>query len=244
MAREGRSQSALAGIGGIARFFIQHGDSRIMMDCGRERRDRLNTVAPTSTVLTHAHLDHAYGLTDGAPCPVYATNETFNMLRHLPVPDRRKMRLGKSIGIDGVMFMAFPVHHSIHAPADGYLVSVESCSFIYLPDVADLPRPPLHFAESLSISETEQVSPAQWYAGGTGDDWPRADRGPARMVQDCWCPLRNFYPLPIRNCAGRRAANRGFAGSVEFTASTRGSRGTEIICSCPQSTKPLLEPEH
>ncbi|MGC2640216.1 MAG: MBL fold metallo-hydrolase, partial [Pseudolabrys sp.] len=61
-----------------------------MIDCGKDWRHRVWDVAPTAIVLTHAHPDHAWGLADGAPCPVYATGATWALLDHLPIRDRRK----------------------------------------------------------------------------------------------------------------------------------------------------------
>ncbi len=132
-----------------------------MMDCGEDWRGRLSALAPTAIVLTHAHPDHAYGLADGASCPVYATEETLDLLRRFPIPNRHRIQLGKSTIVDGVTFKAFPVRHSIRAPAVGYRVSVENCSFIYLPDLADLPMPAaalrgvaLYIGDGASVTRT------------------------------------------------------------------------------------------
>ena len=62
-----------------------------MIDCGADWLGRLPSVAPTAIVLTHAHPDHAAGLVEGAPCPVYATKETFDLLDRYPIRDRREM---------------------------------------------------------------------------------------------------------------------------------------------------------
>jgi phosphoribosyl 1,2-cyclic phosphodiesterase len=122
-------------------LLIQRGEARLMIDCGGDWLGRLHTIAPTAIVLTHAHPDHAYGLADGAPCPVYATKETLDLIRHFPISARRRIRLGRSTTIGGVTVKAFPVHHSLRAPAVGYRLSAEASCFFYLPDVADLPKP-------------------------------------------------------------------------------------------------------
>jgi phosphoribosyl 1,2-cyclic phosphodiesterase len=122
-------------------LLVEQGDARIMIDCGADWLHRLRIVAPTAIVLTHAHEDHAAGLAEGAPCPVYATEATWKSLRHLPVAEKRVIPLRNRMRIGGVRFFAVPVQHSIRAPAVGYRVSGQDCCLFYLPDVAELPTP-------------------------------------------------------------------------------------------------------
>ena len=109
-----------------------------MIDCGADWLGRLRAIAPTAIVLTHAHPDHARGLAEGAPCPVYATKETLDLLHRYPIRDQHRLALRKCVTIGGVTFEALPVRHSIRAPAVGYRVSAGNCSFFYSPDVAEL----------------------------------------------------------------------------------------------------------
>jgi phosphoribosyl 1,2-cyclic phosphodiesterase len=120
-------------------LLIRHRGARIMIDCGSDWLDQIRTVAPTAILLTHAHPDHAAGLAEGAPCPVYATNATWKLLRRFAIRDRRRMPLRKAVTIGAMKFTAFPVQHSIRAPAVGYRVSARDRRFFYLPDVAGLP---------------------------------------------------------------------------------------------------------
>ena len=119
-------------------LLIEHGDARIMIDCGADWLGRLRAISPTAVVLTHAHVDHAAGLAHGAPCPVYATKETLRLLRRFPLGDRHTMPLRKTVAIGGLKFTAYPVRHSIRAPAVGYRVSGKTGSLFYVPDVAEL----------------------------------------------------------------------------------------------------------
>ena len=119
-------------------LLIQYNDARIMIDCGADWLGRLSSVAPTAIVLTHAHPDHAWGLAEGAPCPVYPSKETLDLLRGFPIRDRREMPRHKSVVIDGARVKAYPVQHSIRAPAVGYRVSVKGVRSFYVPDVAGL----------------------------------------------------------------------------------------------------------
>ena len=121
-------------------LLIHYSHARVMIDCGADWLGRLRAIAPTAIVLTHAHPDHVSGLAEGAPCPVYATKQTLDLLRRYPIRDRHRLLPRKSVTVGGVRFEAFPVRHSIRAPAVGYRVSARNCSFFYLPDVAELPN--------------------------------------------------------------------------------------------------------
>ena len=119
-------------------LLVHYSHTRVMIDCGADWLGRLRAIAPTEIVLTHAHPDHASGLAEGAPCPVYATKQTLDLLRRYPIRDRHRLLPRKSVTVGGVRFEAFQVRHSIRAPAVGYRVSAGNGSFFYLPDVAEL----------------------------------------------------------------------------------------------------------
>ena len=120
-------------------LLLQHGKSRIMIDCGTDWLHGLNSVAPAAIVLTHAHPDHAGGLAGGAQCPVYATSTTWSLLGSSLVQDRCTLPLGRLIAIDHIMFKAFPVAHSRLAPAVGLRIRAGRSFVAYVPDVAEIP---------------------------------------------------------------------------------------------------------
>jgi phosphoribosyl 1,2-cyclic phosphodiesterase len=97
-------------------------------------------VSPTAIILTHAHPDHAFGLKRGAPCPVYATPETWALISRFPVRDRRLIQPCKPLRLGPLAFEAFSVDHSLRAPAVGYRVRERRRAFFYVPDVAALPE--------------------------------------------------------------------------------------------------------
>jgi glyoxylase-like metal-dependent hydrolase (beta-lactamase superfamily II) len=103
-------------------LLLLNGRARIMIDCGADWLKRLKLVSPTAIVLTHGHNDHAFGLAKGAPCPVYATTETWALIDRFPLENRCMVEPRAPLAIGGVNFEAFPVQHSLRAPAVGYRI--------------------------------------------------------------------------------------------------------------------------
>jgi len=112
----------------------------MLVDCGADWLGELDALRPQAIVLTHAHPDHAAGLQQGAPCPVWATAETWDRLDTAPLPDRRLIHPRRPAEIGGILFEAFPVQHSLRAPAVGYRISAEGASVFYAPDLASIPE--------------------------------------------------------------------------------------------------------
>lgn len=114
---------------------------RLMIDCGSDWLEKLPQLAPDALLITHAHPDHSAGLARGAPCPVYATADTWQRLPDYPLSDRRQITAGKELTITGLQVKAVPLHHSLRAPAIGLRISTESTCLFYTPDVAALAEP-------------------------------------------------------------------------------------------------------
>jgi phosphoribosyl 1,2-cyclic phosphodiesterase len=107
----------------------------VMIDCGLDWLGKLKRVDPGAIVFTHAHPDHAWGLKRGAPCPVYATEKTWQELSRYPIKDRTVIKERTPTKICGITFEAFPVEHSILSPAVGYRVSTGRARIFYAPDL-------------------------------------------------------------------------------------------------------------
>jgi glyoxylase-like metal-dependent hydrolase (beta-lactamase superfamily II) len=112
-----------------------------LIDCGADWLDRVAALRPSAILLTHGHPDHASGLRDGAPCPVYATTETWRVLAVYPITERLVMPHRESIDVSGIVFEAFPVEHSTRAPAVGYRITADPRSAFYVPDVVAIRDP-------------------------------------------------------------------------------------------------------
>jgi phosphoribosyl 1,2-cyclic phosphodiesterase len=124
-----------------------------MVDCGADWLGTLDEIAPHAIVLTHAHPDHAWGLKNGAPCPVYATQATWRDMRAYPIPQRRAIAPRQPVQIQGITFAAFSVEHSTRCPAVVYRITAGRVSVVYAPDVAYIPE------------RTEALSGAAIYIG-------------------------------------------------------------------------------
>jgi phosphoribosyl 1,2-cyclic phosphodiesterase len=116
-------------------LMVSYRGADVMIDCGLDWLVKFERLHPSAIVLTHAHPDHAWGLREGAHCPVHAPQETWRELRYYPVKDRRLIKERTPTKICGITFEAFPVEHSILAPAVGYRVSAARACIFYVPDL-------------------------------------------------------------------------------------------------------------
>jgi len=124
-----------------AALLVTHRRGRVMIDCGEDWLGRLGRIRPHAIVVTHAHPDHAGGLSRDVPCPVYATAAAWRGLARFDIPARvrRIVRARAPIRIAGMVFEAFPVEHSLRAPAVGYRVTADGIAIFYVPDVLSIP---------------------------------------------------------------------------------------------------------
>lgn len=101
---------------------------------------RMDKIKPHAIVITHAHPDHAWGLKEGAPCPVYATKKSWELMRDYPIKQKYVIRSRTTTKIQGMTFNAFPVEHSTRCPAVGYRITAGKKSIFYAPDVVYIPH--------------------------------------------------------------------------------------------------------
>ena len=107
---------------------------RLMVDCGLDWLGRVAEIAPDAIAITHAHPDHAWGLKEGAPCPVYATEDAWRALDDYPL-DRHTLLPRRPESVAGVTIEAFTVDHSLLAPAVGLRIGDGETAIFYSPDV-------------------------------------------------------------------------------------------------------------
>ncbi|MFW5904901.1 MAG: MBL fold metallo-hydrolase [bacterium] len=117
---------------------VSYRGRRVMVDAGADWLGRLDEISPRAIVVTHAHPDHAFGLEEGAPCPVWATAETWEGMDAYPVAEEDRWVVEPRVPFEpvpGITFEAFPVEHSVRAPAVGYRVTAGVVSVFYAPDL-------------------------------------------------------------------------------------------------------------
>ncbi len=121
---------------------VSYYEAQVIIDCGEDWLDEVGDWEVDAVVVTHAHPDHAFGLKEGAPCPVYATEaawetmDAFDIEQRRTMPERQLITIGGGGQSPGIRFEAFPVLHSTRAPAVGYRVSAGEVDIFYVPDVA------------------------------------------------------------------------------------------------------------
>lgn len=117
-----------------------------MIDCGADWLGRVRALKPSAIVLTHAHTDHVDGLKGGVPCAVYGTSDVWEQIGKWTIEQRLVIRPYERFDIGGITFEPVPVQHSIRAPAVGYRCGRDNTVVFYAPDVLDIPRRDLAFA--------------------------------------------------------------------------------------------------
>jgi phosphoribosyl 1,2-cyclic phosphodiesterase len=116
-------------------LLISYRGCNVMIDCGLDWLGSFELLRPSAIVLTHAHPDHAWGLKNGAPCPVYAPKQTWQSLKNCQVEDRHLIKKRLATKICGIEFEAFAVEHSLLAPTVGYRVNAGRACIFYAPDL-------------------------------------------------------------------------------------------------------------
>jgi phosphoribosyl 1,2-cyclic phosphodiesterase len=114
---------------------VSYRGKKAVIDCGEDWLELVGGWRVAAIVVTHAHPDHSFGLKQGAPCPVYATPDSWERMEDYALDDRRVLLPRQPTEIADITFEAFPVVHSIRAPAVGYRVTAGRVAILYVPDV-------------------------------------------------------------------------------------------------------------
>jgi phosphoribosyl 1,2-cyclic phosphodiesterase len=198
---------------------------RVLVDCGADWRGRIADINPHAIILTHAHPDHAWGLKDGALCPVYATDVTWDAIENYPIATRRTVAPRSPVEIEGITFEAFPVDHSTRAPAVGYRITAGRVAIFYVPDVVYIPSRSaalkgvrLYIGDGATITRSMVRRVDDQLIGHvplrTQLTWCQKEGLDAAIFTHCGAAIVNSDPDAVTDQVDALAAERGVTATV------------------------------
>lgn len=119
---------------------VEYYGKKILIDFGEDWQGMLSEVGADAILITHAHPDHSFGLVEGADCPVYATEESWESMQDYPIEERKVVVPREAFQIGRITCEAFEVVHSLRAPAVGYRITAGKVTTFYVPDVVYIPQ--------------------------------------------------------------------------------------------------------
>ncbi|TGY87804.1 MBL fold metallo-hydrolase [Marinicauda algicola] len=122
---------------------VEYRGAKLMIDCGLDWEEEVFEIDPDLIAITHAHPDHAFGLKDTAPCPVHATQTSWDKLgaeglARFPDAMKHVVKDREPKTVRDITFEPFEVIHSLRAPAVGYRISAGRAAIFYVPDVVNI----------------------------------------------------------------------------------------------------------
>lgn len=177
-------------------LMVSYGGKDVMIDCGEDWLERIPEMRPDAIFITHGHPDHAWGLKNGAPCPVYATAQAWENMRNFTIGERQEIEPRKQLRIGVIAFEAFSLVHSTRAPAVGYRITAGKTSIFYAPDLVyineravALQGAALYIGDGATITRSMVRKPGNELIGHT----------PVR-TQLTWCKKEGVPKAIITHC--------------------------------------------
>ena len=164
--------------------------------------------------------DHAWGLRNGASCPVHAPQKTWRTLKGCNIANRQLIKERTPTNICGMTFEAFPVEHSILAPAVAYRVSAGRARIFYAPDLVFI-RDRASALKDVQIYIGDGATVTRSFIRKRG----RALIGHAPVrTQLMWCAKEDVPRAIISNCGSEivTAEERKRTAKVRALAAKRG----------------------
>lgn len=114
---------------------------RLLCDFGQNLKGRLRRIRPDAIFVSHAHPDHAWGLEEGTPAPVYASDTTHALLEKLPIEKRVALAPEQPARIGPLRITAFPVLHSVRCPCVAARIETPAGTIVYSGDIVAFEDP-------------------------------------------------------------------------------------------------------
>lgn len=134
---------------GHSAFTIEAAGFRLLCDFGENRRGRLASIAPDAIFISHAHPDHAWGLSEGAAMTVFASEATHELLRDYPLTRRSILVPGRPETVGPFRLTAFPVLHSVRCPCVAARIETPDGVVVYSGDLISFDSPDEALADAL-----------------------------------------------------------------------------------------------
>jgi phosphoribosyl 1,2-cyclic phosphodiesterase len=197
----------------------------IVIDCGEDWLGHLDELAGDAVLVTHAHPDHAFGLRDGAPAPVYATREAWETMRDFDIEDRHVVPTTRSVSFGGIDVRAFTVQHSTRAPAVGYRITAGAVRVFYVPDLVyiherskALDGVELYIGDGATVERSMVRKPGEELIGHTPIrtqlTWCRKEGVPEALFTHCGSAIVAGDERTVGATVRRFAEERGVRASI------------------------------
>lgn len=200
---------------------VSYRGKSVVIDWGEDWLGRYNEIRPKALVVTHGHPDHAGGLAQGVPCPVYATEETWQTIENNTIKERHTLKPRQPVTIRGIIFEAFAVQHSIRAPAVGYRITAGRVTVFYAPDLVYIEQR----GEALQgckvyIGDGATVDQAMVRKS---DDGQLFGHTPVR-TQLTWCSKEGVPKMIVTHCGSQivEGEGEGIRARIQAYAQERG----------------------
>ena len=125
---------------GHSAFTIESDGFRLLCDFGENRKGMLGEIRPDAIFVSHGHPDHCWGLEEGTPAPVYASEITHSLIAKFPIGQQVVLEPGRRIRVGPFRLTAFPVVHSVRCPCIAARLEISGRVLVYSGDIVAFER--------------------------------------------------------------------------------------------------------